>query len=243
MSYCEFDIEPYRIACMAEQIKDRFLTHRDRRLKNVFVELSGKRREDRHSCSCAMLKILRDAYRAMRIAQVYAECLESGRLCEMDAEDVQARLSEGLEALGRDELSLRRVKPSSDEEPEEAAYRETSEGVWVSDSEEASQDTLEKLNYGYHEPSGVEGRRCATCLAFNERCYRCDHIRGCVSRNGVCRCWTDPKASLCLTCKHGGAFDGRMTKCLLDSSGSRFTRQCDSYIKKSGLKKGHGRSA
>jgi len=243
MSSCRFDFEPYRIACVAGQIEEMFLSHRDRRLKNVYVWMSGKRQEERHSCSLAMLKILRDAYRAMRMAQVYAECLEYGALCEMDDDDLQVRLSEELAALRKKNLSLRRAKPSADEKPEEATYCETAKGVWTSDSVCASQDVLEKLNHGYSDRRGKPGRRCATCISYNERWCRCDLMVGIVSASGVCRRWTDPKASLCLTCKHGGAFDGRMTKCLLDSSGSRFTRQCDGYVKKSGLKKGHGRSA
>jgi len=230
MSNCNFYLEPDRISMMAGEVLDRFTAHRDRRLKNVFINRFGKRREERHSCSRDVLKFLRDAYRAMRTAQAYAECLENGLICEMNAEDLQQQLMEVKAELRKENLSLRRAEVEVDEEPEEAEYHEQSNGVWTSDSEDASREVLERLNHGYREPKGTKGHRCKTCLSYRAQFGRCDHIEGWISPNGVCRCWTDPNSSLCRTCRHAGVFDGRMTKCRLDERCLRYTRICENYV-------------
>jgi len=231
MSGGAFGYNQYRIREIADQVKELFLTYRDRRLQAVRIDMAGRKHEERRKCRPETLRILRDAYRVLSEAAIYAQRVDWWISGDDGEENFRERLSEELDEFRREKLSLRRVMPSMEETPEDDTYCEVAKGVWTSKSKGITHEVAEKLRRGYHEQrKGKHRRCCGNCVSYSN--WHCDLMSDFVSKGGICRCWTSPDSSLCRTCIHAGQFDGKMTMC--NVAGGRafcFRQSCSDYVK------------
>lgn len=231
MSRYDGENESDRLRFAAERIEEAFCKYRDRRLISIRINKAGKRKEVRYGCKRKTLRLMRDAISILQLASVYDACVEEWLDGGLAEDEIEKRLREGLSEAKGKRLMLRREK-IADEVPEEGVYRECVDGIWYAEKDGRPKECDELIKYNYHVRKGRVGRRvCANCLSNeNGRCHR--HLfQTEVSPNGVCLCWTDPMLSLCLSCVHGGEFDGRHTHCKL-CGGECYSRKCRDYVRK-----------
>ena len=223
--------ESDRLRYAAEGIEEAFCKYRDRRLISIRINKNGKKKEARYGCKRKTLRLMRDAISMLHLASVYDDCIEEWLDGDLAEDQIEKRLKEGLSEVKGKRILLRREK-IADEVPEEGVYRECVDGIWYAEKDGRPKECDELIKYNYHVKKGRVGRRvCANCLSYEyERCHR-RLFQAEVSPNGVCLCWTDPMLSLCLSCVHGGEFDGRRTHCKLHG-GECYSRMCKDYLRK-----------